>query len=187
MTHTLQVIRMLVTVLVVFIICWTPQQILVFYSAIYPEEYNQVKFTIIKLVARFLLNKNVYESESQCTLRPPEKHLCFWSVLCVLCSLWSLRAYQFIDSPPSVGFFFIQLTIVEVYPVIYLAYANSALNPLVYGGLNNNLRRRAAALLRKLCNCCTDLNRISPAGKISFSEIKKEGGREMGIKVPGCR
>ena len=63
-----------------------------------------------------------------------------------------------------------QLTTVEVYPVIYLAYANSALNPLIYGGLNNNLRRRAATLLRKLCICCTDSNRISPTGKIFSSE-----------------
>ena len=56
----LQVIRMLVTVLVVFIICWTPQQILVFYSAIYPEEYNQVQFTIMVLVIRILSNKKCF-------------------------------------------------------------------------------------------------------------------------------
>ena len=97
----LQVIRMLVTVLVVFIICWTPQQILVFYSAIYPEEYNQVQFTIIKLVARILLNKNVCELESQYTLLTPENGgpraiLIFGSALC---TMWFLVVPNILIQP----------------------------------------------------------------------------------------
>ena len=69
---------MLVTVLVVFIICWTPQQIFVFYSAIYPEDYNQVQFTIIKSVTRILVNRNLYEPESQYTLLPSQHNTLFW-------------------------------------------------------------------------------------------------------------
>ena len=84
----LQVIRMLVTVLVVFIICWTPQQIFVFYSAIYPEEYNQVQFTIMELVIRILSNKNVFEPESQHTLQPLQYLTSFW--------FYTLRTMRFV-------------------------------------------------------------------------------------------
>ena len=117
----------------------------------------------------FACGKNVFEPESL----PLQYLTSFW--------LRTLRTYRavccrcehfnsLIILSQTMTFYFIQLTTVEVYPVIYLAYANSALNPLIYGGLNNNLRRRAAALLRKLCSCCTDSNRISPAGNISYSE-----------------
>ena len=162
---------MLVTVLVVFIICWTPQQILVFYSAIYPEEYNQVQFTIIVWVIRILSNKKCFwawKSAHTAAFAVPHFFLVLYFAYHAVCG--RCEHYNSLRDLSQMTFYFIQLTTVEVYPVIYLAYANSALNPLIYGGLNNNLRQRAAALLRKLCCCCTDSNRISPAGNISYSE-----------------
>ena len=42
----------------------------------------------------------------------------------------------------------------------YLAYFNSAINPVLYAGLNENFRRAFWQLLK--CNSCRQRNKVTP-------------------------
>ncbi|XP_041363412.1 QRFP-like peptide receptor [Gigantopelta aegis] len=87
-----KVIRMLVAVLSVFVLCWTPQQVLLLWDTFSSSEKNAKYMSTVKYVA------------------------------------------------------------------LYVAYLNSALNPILYCGFNDNFRKGFSVALRRVCKS----NRIAP-------------------------